>query len=83
MEELLAYGQSLGFGFTFITQSGSGVTFSRDENSRAFALYRNASSSMLRIQYAENVDAGTWSVTGSVSTMSEAKTAILNFYNSQ
>jgi hypothetical protein len=84
MEALLAYGQSLGFGHTFITASGSTVSFGMSEDTRILRLsVSDLMPTSLAIGWADNLYSDERRAGERAHSVSEAKTIILNFYNGQ
>jgi hypothetical protein len=87
MEELLAYGQSLGFGFTFITATGfssDGVFFGMSEDTKIIVLRVDYSTSTsLSIGRMDDAYSNERRIGERAYSISEAKTYILNHFNSQ
>jgi hypothetical protein len=86
MAEIYAYGQSLGFGYTFRTYFGDTLYFAMDDNSKVLVLERyDAPEGKLEVGYAENKDVNeiTFKSFDRVDSISNAKAVILEFYNEQ
>jgi hypothetical protein len=91
MAEIYAYGQSLGFGYTFVT-TWDGVPdynmsyFAMDDDSKVLVFDRSgAPEGWLEVGYAENryVNEITFKSFDRVNSISNAKAVILKFYNEQ
>jgi cytoskeletal protein RodZ len=86
MQELLEYGQSLGFGYTFGAYRWSNLSFAINDNSEVLILQRSgAPEGTLKVGHKENRLASNaiFNSFNNVSSIEAAKNTILNFYNSQ
>jgi hypothetical protein len=89
MEALLAYGQGLGFGFTLLTTPSDGamnVSFATTTETKLLVLRVESSNpTVIRIGYSTNAHSSItdFGFGNTASSVADARTAILNFYNSQ